>query len=122
MAGQQRLLVFETDPAVRRVVTRRLSREGYDVVDLAVETPPDLVRLEVGGAVGVQPLINVRETSDVAVIGLLWPESDYDEGAILDLGADDCVTRPLSFRLLVPRIRAVLRRASPVETRELRFG
>jgi DNA-binding response OmpR family regulator len=133
MAGQQRLLVFETDPAIRRVLTRRLSREGYDVVDLAVESGvelaakvvadrPDLVLVELGGAMGIEPLINVREASDVAVVGLLWPESDYDEAAVLDLGADDCVTRPLSFHLLVPRIRAVLRRASPPETRELRFG
>jgi DNA-binding response OmpR family regulator len=133
MAGQQRLLVFETDLAVRRVLTRRLSRETYDVVELAVENAaelaakvvadrPDLVLLEVGGTLGVEPLISVREASDVAVIGLLWPDSDHDEAAVLDLGADDCVTRPLSFRILVPRIRAVLRRVSPADTRELRFG
>jgi two-component system, OmpR family, phosphate regulon response regulator PhoB len=133
MADQQRLLVFETDPDVRRFLTRRLAREDFDVIDVAVDSPselaakvaadrPDLVLLEVGGPIGAEPLITVREASDVPIIGLLWRDSDHDEVTVLDLGADDCVARPLSVRLLVSRIRAVLRRAAPADTRELRFG
>ena len=133
MVDLQRLLVFEADPAVRRVLSRRLAREGFDVVDLALESPtevaakvvadrPDLILLEIGGPLGAEPLIQVREASDVAIIGLLWGDAEQDEAAVLDLGADDCVARPLSFRLLVSRIRAVLRRVAPSDARDLRYG
>jgi DNA-binding response OmpR family regulator len=129
----QRLLIFETDPAVRRVLSRRLVREGYDVTELgpataddvvakAVADRPDLVLLELGGVMGIEVLMNLREASDAPAIGLLWPDPAYDEAAILDLGADDCLTRPLSFRTLVARIRAVLRRSSRLSVRELRYG
>jgi DNA-binding response OmpR family regulator len=55
------------------------------------------------------------------VIGMLWTEPDIDEVTALDLGADDCVARPVSFRQLVARTNAVLRRTATPEERHLRY-
>jgi two-component system phosphate regulon response regulator PhoB len=52
----------------------------------------------------------------------LWPDDDADEAAALDLGADDCLLRPVSIRLLLARARAVLRRKASGEVRRLCFG
>jgi two-component system phosphate regulon response regulator PhoB len=133
MAGglPRRLLVAETDPALRRLVVQRFGREGYEVLDLDDPTAvrekvsaaePDLVLLELGGTAGFEALLGLREISDVAVIGLLWADASLDEAAALELGADDCLARPISFRLLVARVRAVLRRIEPAPPRRLRFG
>src|SRR5690349_20696705 len=126
-----RILIAESDPAVRRLLLQRYTREGFDVIELpdpldaadkVVADRPDLVVLEVGGQHGFDALVGVREASPVPLIGMLWVEPEADEAMALDLGADDCVARPVSFRQLVARTRSVLRRAAPAEDRIMRFG
>jgi DNA-binding response OmpR family regulator len=53
-------------------------------------------------------------------------DGDLDEAEALDTGADDYLTKPFSFAVLIARIRAVLRRAGgrppiPVEVGDLRI-
>ena len=40
-------------------------------------------------------------------------DGEYDEADGLDLGADDYLTKPFSFVVLVARLRALLRRGAP---------
>jgi two-component system phosphate regulon response regulator PhoB len=126
-----RLLVADRDAALRRLISKRFEREGYDVVEVAdpgavvdkvVAVGPDLVMIEVGHDDDMDQLLGLREATDVAVIALLWPDSRHDEATVLDLGADDCVLRPVSFRSLVARTNAVLRRARPLSARRIRYG
>jgi DNA-binding response OmpR family regulator len=127
----RRVLVAESDPAVRRLLVQRLGREGFDVIEMAEPLlakekiavhAPDVVLLELGGTPGFAALISLRAVSDVAVIGMLWADVDADEAVALDLGADDCLTRPVSFRHLVARTNAVLRRTATAPERHLRYG
>src|SRR3954447_12564424 len=105
-------------------------REGFEVTELPdplaarqkiVADAPDLVVLELGGRNGFEALVGVREVSSVALIGMLWAEPEADEATALDLGADDCLARPISFRHLVARTHAVLRRTAPPDARALRY-
>ena len=130
-APPQRVLVAESDPALRRLLSRRLLSEGYEVIELAdpagaaakvIAIQPDLTMLETGGEVGFDPLLAVRDASDRPLIALLWTDPVNDEAMVLDLGADDCLTRPLSFRTLLARTRAVLRRTNTAVVRRLSFG
>jgi DNA-binding response OmpR family regulator len=124
------VLVADSDPALRRLLNQRLCREGFEVVELAeppavkekiaVDTP-DLVVLELGAAAGFEALIGLREVSDVPVIGMLWADANADEAMVLDFGADDCLARPVSFRHLVARMHAVLRRTATAGDRHLRY-
>jgi two-component system, OmpR family, phosphate regulon response regulator PhoB len=124
------LIVGERDPAVRRVLGQRFRAEGFDVyefddprslVDKLESTGAQVVVVELGAELEFEPLALLREASQIPVIGLLWAEPDADEATALDMGADDCVSRPFSIRHLVARIRAVLRRTAPVLDRRLRF-
>jgi DNA-binding response OmpR family regulator len=126
----RRLLIAESDPALRRLLVQRFRREGYEVAEVAdpvltkeqvAVEPPVLVLLELGGAPGFEALIGLREVSNVPVIGMVWAEPDADEVTALDLGADDCVARPVSFRQLVARTHAVLRRMAVADERHLRY-
>jgi two-component system alkaline phosphatase synthesis response regulator PhoP len=126
-----RLMIAETDPALRRIISRRFVREGFEVVE--VDAPevlgekldavrPDLVIVEVGGVIAPDLIAALREASEVPLIATVWQDDVTDEAAVLDLGADDCVVRPLSLRTLMARVRAVLRRARPEIARQLHVG
>jgi two-component system OmpR family response regulator len=47
------------------------------------------------------------------VLMLTAKDGEYDETDALDLGADDYLTKPFSFRVLVARLRALVRRGAP---------
>ena len=62
---------------------------------------------------GMETLRRLRQKSDVPVIFLTSKEEEIDELIGLKLGADEFVRKPFSQRLLVERVKAVMRRASP---------
>ena len=119
----QRVLVIEDDPTVAEVVSRYLTREGYSVVvsrdgnsglRVALESPPDLVVLDLmlPGLSGVEVLGELRKTTPVPVIMLTALSREVDRVSGLELGADDYVAKPFSPRELTARVKAVLRRAT----------
>jgi DNA-binding response OmpR family regulator len=125
-----RLLVAESDPTLRRLLAFRLRREGFDVSELAepwnvkdklsVEDP-DLVLLELAGVDQFDLLADLCHLTDAAVIAMLVVRSHDDQAVALDLGADDCVARPVCLRTVVARSRAVLRRRVSTPPRHLRY-
>jgi two-component system response regulator ChvI len=62
---------------------------------------------------GLETLRRLRAKSDLPVIFLTSKEEVIDEVFALKMGADDFIRKPFSQRLLVERVKAVLRRASP---------
>ncbi len=58
-------------------------------------------------------LRKLRQPTDLPVIFLTSKDDEIDELFGLKMGADDFIKKPFSQRLLVERVRAVLRRASP---------
>jgi two-component system, OmpR family, response regulator RegX3 len=57
---------------------------------------------------------SLRQRPNVLVIMLTAKDTGVDRAVGLGLGADDYVTKPFSWRELLTRIQAVLRRKSPV--------
>jgi two-component system response regulator RegX3 len=115
------ILVVEDEDAYRDPLTFQLNREGFDVV--AVATGPDaleafdnntvdlvLLDLMLPGMSGVEVCRELRLRSNVPVIMVTAKDSEIDKVVGLELGADDYVTKPYSFRELLARVRAVLRR------------
>jgi two-component system response regulator ChvI len=62
---------------------------------------------------GMELLRRFRQKSDVPVIFLTSKDEEIDELFGLKMGADDFIRKPFSQRLLVERVKAILRRASP---------
>jgi DNA-binding response OmpR family regulator len=56
------------------------------------------------------------------VLMLTAKDGEYDQTDAFDLGADDYLTKPFSFRVLVARIRALIRRGAPERPVVLTLG
>jgi DNA-binding response OmpR family regulator len=120
------IVLVEDDPSISELLELYLGREGYLVVPTAsAEAAPELVQSSVPTLVvldlmlpdgsGLQVLKSVRTFSTVPVIILTAKDADQDKILGLELGADDYMTKPFNPGELVARVRAILRRAAPVE-------
>ena len=116
-----RILLVEDEESYRDPLTYQLTREGYDVIAVgngldALESfdadGADLVLLDLmlPGLSGTEVCRRLRARSNVPVIMLTAKDSEIDKVVGLEIGADDYVTKPYSFRELLARVRAVLRR------------
>jgi two-component system, OmpR family, KDP operon response regulator KdpE len=74
---------------------------------------PDIVLLSgsLPNTNGFEVLQGIRRVSDVPVIMLNGSTDEIDEVRGLEIGADDCIGKPISYPALMARIKAVLRRA-----------
>jgi two-component system response regulator ResD len=137
MPAEARVLVVDDEPIVRDVLSRYLSREGFEVevaadgqaaLDLFEAIRPELIVLDLmlPGIDGLEVLRRIRSQNGGAVIMLTARGEEKDRVVGLELGADDYVAKPFSPREVVARVRAVLRRTrdTPVAGGQeiLRFG
>ena len=120
-----RVLVVEDHEAMADAVRRGLIAEGFGVdvagdgVDglwRAREFPYDAIVLDImlPGVNGYEVCRTLRaEGVRVPILMLTAKDGEYDIADGLDLGADDYLTKPFSFVVLVARLRAVVRRHNP---------
>jgi DNA-binding response OmpR family regulator len=117
-----RILVVDDDTSMVGMVTMLLGSEGFEVstaydgetaLRRVREDAPDLVMLDMQlpRMSGEEVARRVRETSTIPVIMLTGRKEEEDKARLLDLGADDYLTKPFGKKELVARIRAVLRRS-----------
>jgi DNA-binding response OmpR family regulator len=121
-----RILVVDDDKHVAGAVKRGLEREGYAVdvaLDgdegrwLATENEYDALVLDsmLPGLSGEQLCAALREQGDWTPILMLTAKSGAaEEASALDAGADDFLSKPFAYVVLVARLRALIRR-SPVQ-------
>ncbi|RBM20404.1 MULTISPECIES: response regulator transcription factor [Streptomyces] len=130
-----RVLIVEDEKRLARSLAQGLTAEGFavDVVHTgtdglhrATEGAYDLIVLDImlPGMNGYRVCAALRAAGDeTPILMLTAKDGEYDEAEGLDTGADDYLTKPFSYVVLVARVRALLRRrggrgASP----ELRVG
>jgi two-component system, OmpR family, response regulator ChvI len=118
------IALVDDDHNVLSSVSITLKAEGYRVatytdgasaLDGFQDTPPDLAILDMRmpGMDGMETLRRLRAKSNLPVIFLTSTEEVSDEVFAFQKGVDDFIRKPFSQRLLVERVKAVLRRASP---------
>ncbi|WP_107092252.1 response regulator transcription factor [Streptomyces sp. NRRL B-1140] len=120
------VLLAEDDRAIRNALERALTLEGYQVMAVAdgVEAlaqahrnRPDVLLLDVmmPGIDGLQVCRVLRAEGDrTPVLMLTALVETADRIAGLDAGADDYVVKPFDVEEVFARLRALLRRTSPV--------
>ncbi|MEV1289052.1 response regulator transcription factor [Micromonospora sp. NPDC049679] len=117
-----RILVVEDDKHLARAIKRGLEAEGF-AADIALngvdglwrakEGDYDLVVLDImlPGRNGYQVCAELREAGNwTPILMLTAKDGELDEAEALDTGADDYLSKPFSYVVLVARIRALLRR------------
>jgi DNA-binding response OmpR family regulator len=121
------ILVVDDEQTLRETLADGLEAEGYAVVQAAdgraaVESfrrhKPDLILLDLmlPELSGTEVCRIVRAESGVPILMLTAKSAEVDKVVGLELGADDYVTKPFSFRELLARIRALLRRSEAQAT------
>ncbi|MCB5283353.1 response regulator transcription factor [Arthrobacter sp. AL08] len=129
-----RILLVEDETTLAETIRRGLTNEGF-VVDVtadgvsglwaATENPYDVILLDL-----MLPLKNGYDVLKELRERLIWTpvlmltakDGEYDQTDAFDLGADDYLTKPFSFIVLVARIRALVRRGAPVRPVTLTLG
>lgn len=129
-----KLLLIEDDRKIAATVKRGLEGEGF-----SVETSFDgtdglwrarggsydalVVDLMLPGVSGFKICAQLREAGDwTPILVLTAKEGEHDHTEALDTGADDYLTKPFSFPILVARLRALLRRTTGTKPVPLAAG
>lgn len=124
-----RILIVEDEPSIAELIAINLTHAGYEIekamqTDLALsmmrDRLPNLIILDwmLPGKSGVQFAKELRandRTRGLPILMLTAKSEESDKVMGLDAGADDYVTKPFSPKELVARVRALLRRQSPIE-------
>lgn len=117
----KKILIVEDDTNIRSLLQLYLEQEGYQVeiagdgaegLRVFKRVHPDLVLLDLMMPVmdGTQMIRELRTFSKTPVIILTAKGEVFDKVTLLELGADDYITKPFEMREVIARVRAVLRR------------
>ena len=129
-----RILLIEDDAAIRSVLERGLSADGFDVVACSDGSAGLWAALEGGFAAIVLdlllPQVNGYEVCNrlrsegvsTPILILTAKSGEYDQIDLLDAGADDFLTKPVSVAVLSARLRALLRRSAGTATNVISRG
>ena len=129
-----RLLIVEDELRLASALQRGLTAEGF-TVDVASTGPNGLHQAQMNtydavildimlpGLSGYRIIEQLRAAENwVPILMLTAKDGEYDEADALDLGADDYVTKPFSFVVLLARLRALLRRGAVPRPAVLKVG
>ena len=133
-SDKRRVLVADDDRAIRESLARALELEGYDVAT-AVDGVEALTRIRRDSFDALVVDVMMPGVDGLAVCRLLRAEGDRtpvlmltarvetpDRVAGLDAGADDYLAKPFELDELFARLRALLRRAAPVDGQDRADG
>ncbi|MGZ4575657.1 MAG: response regulator transcription factor [Mycobacteriaceae bacterium] len=129
-----RVLLVEDEPRLAETVRRGLAAEGFvvelatngvDGLQMGTEGYFDVVVLDIMlpqlNGYDVLRTLRAREVW-TPVLMLTAKDGEYDQADAFDLGADDYLTKPFSFIVLIARLRALQRRGAPERPTILRSG
>jgi two-component system OmpR family response regulator len=117
------ILVVDDERTLRETLAESLEQEGFVVVQAAdgraaVEafrrSHPDLILLDLmlPEISGTEVCRIIRAESGVPILMLTAKDGEHDEAEALDTGADDFLSKPFSFVVLLARLRALMRRGT----------
>ena len=126
---KNRILIIEDESDIGELLEYNLQKEGYDTIlanngesglEIARKEKPNLLILDLmlPGIDGLDVCRLIKSDSDIKDISIvmltaLGQEEDIVKG--LESGADDYITKPFSFKVLIARIQSVLRRGQVEE-------
>jgi two-component system KDP operon response regulator KdpE len=114
------VLIVDDEPAIRRLLRTGLGSAGFETlecadgaaaVQLAKDAAPDVILLDLGlpDMEGAEALRRIRAHAPIPIVVLSARDMEREKVEILDLGADDYVTKPFGMAELIARLRTAMR-------------
>lgn len=136
MPTTNRILIADDEQDILEILRYNLEAEGYEVVtakngdialELAKKTSPDLIILDImmPGKTGIEVCRLLRQQPAFAqtlIIFLTALSDETSEIKGLETGADDYITKPISPKVLLSKVAALLRRVKKDENTVLQIG
>jgi len=130
---QINILVVDDEISIVEFIRMGLEAEGYTVyaandgneaVDLAIKINPHIIILDImlPGINGYEVCKKIKNAIKTSIIMLTAKDEEDDLVKGLDLGADDYMVKPFSFRELLARINARLRNNYPELSDSIQLG
>ncbi len=131
-----KVLIADDEPDILEIISYNLSREGYDVitakdgdeaVDKANKYKPHLIILDMmmPKKTGVQVCQILRAQDglkDTLIMFLTALNDETTQVRGLETGADDYVSKPVSPKVLISRVNALLRRVHKDNNKVIKVG
>lgn len=120
MGNKLLILIVEDESGISNFISAILTSNNYDIlktskgreaISMSASYCPDLVLLDLGlpDIDGIEVLKNIRKFSSVPIIVVSAREHEREKVEVLDLGADDYLTKPFGISELLARIRTAIR-------------
>ena len=118
--SKKNILIIEDDPKIRRYLELELVHEGYNI-DLAIDGKEGLklfrendyslilLDLMLPHISGEEVCKIIRNESNIPIIVLTAKDEIFSKISLLDLGADDYITKPFIIGELLARMRVIFR-------------
>jgi DNA-binding response OmpR family regulator len=119
---KRKILVVDDEPQIVRLLALRLKSKNFDVisaydgyqcVQVAKQELPDLILLDIkmplgGGIKAFEKLKSISATSRIPVIFITAYPSEEIKKQVMDLGAEDFVSKPFNSDVLIEKINIIL--------------
>lgn len=117
----RKIIIIEDDEVIREELQSFLERYGYEVkapldmdniINYIESENAELILLDINLPMydGYYICREIRKTSEVPIIIVTSRDSEVDELMSMNLGADDCITKPYNTEILLARITNILKR------------
>ncbi|MFT5717540.1 MAG: two-component system phosphate regulon response regulator PhoB [Oleiphilaceae bacterium] len=121
------ILIINNEPYLGESITFALESAGFEWIrtnntdeacSIILLRKPQLILLDwvVSGTTSIDFIKNLKQDKRSCHTPILMLTSKKESGQLLlglQAGADDCMTKPFSYRELIARLKAILRRATP---------
>ncbi len=119
---KRKILVVDDEPQIVRLLALRLKAKNFDVisaydgyqcVQVAKQELPDLILLDIkmplgGGIKAFEKLKSISATSTIPVIFITAYPSEEVKKLVMDMGAEDFVSKPFNSDVLIEKINIIL--------------
>ena len=124
---KKKILIVDDEKPIVEILTYNLHKEGYETIEaydgeqaitLALTQKPDLILLDImlPKVDGLTVCKRIRHTlTNVPILILSAKDEEIDKILVLELGADDYITKPFSVRELMARVKANLRKSEVIQ-------
>lgn len=117
-----KIMIVEDDPKIAALLQKHLEKYGYlatvaedfdRIIDLFEEEQPSLVLLDVNlpSFDGYYWCRQIRKISTCPILFISARSGEMDQVMALENGADDFITKPFHYEVVLAKIRSTLRRA-----------